>query len=133
MVFASYNFLFIFLPIALVGYYLVARLGAQYAVAWLVLTSLAFYAAWNPAFVILLVCSIAFNFLIGRAMLARERQEDSWKTTHEIRRPKSEIRTDFGRGRLFGFRHSTSGFVPDFGLRNSDFSLAHHFQPPTRN
>src|SRR5208283_733403 len=77
MVFASYNFLFIFLPIALVGYYLVARLGAQYAVAWLVLASLAFYAAWNPAFVILLVCSIAFNFLIGRAMLAREKQEDS--------------------------------------------------------
>src|SRR5271168_1247909 len=77
MVFASYSFLFIFLPIALVGYYLVAQLGAEYAVAWLVLASLAFYAVWNPAFVILLVCSIAFNFVIGRAMLAREREEDS--------------------------------------------------------
>ena len=77
MVFASYNFLFIFLPIALVGYYLVAKLGAEYAVTWLVLTSLVFYGAWNPAFVILLVCSIAFNFVIGRAMLGREREEDS--------------------------------------------------------
>jgi alginate O-acetyltransferase complex protein AlgI len=77
MVFASYSFLFIFLPIALVGYYVVAKLGAEYPVAWLVLASLVFYAVWNPAFVILLVCSIAFNFMIGRAMLGREREEDS--------------------------------------------------------
>lgn len=77
MLFSSYNFLFIFLPIALVGYYLAAKLGAQYAVTWLVLTSLVFYGVWNPAFVILLLCSIAFNFAIGRAMLGREREEDS--------------------------------------------------------
>jgi alginate O-acetyltransferase complex protein AlgI len=77
MLFASYNFLFIFLPIALVGYYLVAKLGAEYAVAWLVLASLVFYGVWNPAFVMLLVCSIAFNFVIGRAMLGRDREEDS--------------------------------------------------------
>jgi len=76
MVFASYSFLFIFLPIALVGYYLVAKLGADYAVSWLVLASLAFYAAWNPAFVILLLCSIAFNFAIGRGLLARQKEEN---------------------------------------------------------
>jgi D-alanyl-lipoteichoic acid acyltransferase DltB (MBOAT superfamily) len=76
MVFASYSFLFIFLPIALVGYYLVARLGANYAVGWLVLASLAFYAAWNPAFVILLLCSIAFNFAVGRGLLGRQNKED---------------------------------------------------------
>jgi len=77
MVFSSYSFLFIFLPIALLGYYLVAKLGPRYAVGWLVLASLAFYAAWNPAFVILLLCSIAFNFSIGQGLLARQRQEDS--------------------------------------------------------
>src|SRR5208283_2995913 len=82
MVFASYSFLFIFLPIALVGYYLVAKLGAEYAVAWLVVASLVFYAVWNPAFVILLVCSIAFNFVIGRAMLGHERDEDSKSRDH---------------------------------------------------
>jgi D-alanyl-lipoteichoic acid acyltransferase DltB (MBOAT superfamily) len=83
MVFASYSFLFIFLPIALVGYYLAARLGANYAVGWLVLASLAFYAVWNPAFVILLVCSITFNFAIGRALLAPEREEDT-KSRHRL-------------------------------------------------
>jgi alginate O-acetyltransferase complex protein AlgI len=72
MVFASYNFLFIFLPIALVGYYLAARLGTTYAIGWLVLASLVFYAAWNPAFVILLIASGVFNFTIGRALFAAE-------------------------------------------------------------
>ena len=81
--FSSYSFLFIFLPMALVGYYLAGKLGANYAVAWLVLASLGFYAAWNPAFVILLVCSITFNFAIGRALLARQREEDT-KSRHRL-------------------------------------------------
>src|SRR5215469_4439172 len=72
MLFTSFNFIFIFLPIALVGYYLLAQVGTSYAVGWLVLTSLAFYAAWNPTFVLLLICSIAFNFMVGRSMLKRE-------------------------------------------------------------
>lgn len=70
MVFASHQFLFVFLPIAVAGYYLVARLGPKYALAWLVLASLAFYAAWNPTFVLLLLVSIGFNFATGRALLA---------------------------------------------------------------
>jgi D-alanyl-lipoteichoic acid acyltransferase DltB (MBOAT superfamily) len=77
MVFASYSFLFLFLPIAFVGYYLAARARVNLALTWLTLCSLAFYAAWNPAFVILLLCSIAFNFTLGRALLARAEDEDS--------------------------------------------------------
>jgi alginate O-acetyltransferase complex protein AlgI len=73
MVFASYKFLFVFLPIALAGYRFAAKLGATQAVAWLVLASLAFYAAWNPAFVLLLIASIAFNFTIGRLLVKARR------------------------------------------------------------
>ena len=35
---------------------------------WLVLASLAFYAAWNPRYLVLLLGSIAFNFLVGRGL-----------------------------------------------------------------
>ena len=77
MVFASYSFLFIFLPIALAGYYVATKVGANFAVAWLTLCSLAFYACWNPKFVILLLASITFNFTVGRALLARKTEEDS--------------------------------------------------------
>jgi alginate O-acetyltransferase complex protein AlgI len=83
MVFSSFSFIFVFLPIALVGYYLVAKLGAKYAVGWLVLASLVFYAMWNPVFVVLLLCSIAFNFSIGRAMLARDGEEHA-KSRHRL-------------------------------------------------
>lgn len=59
MLFTSFNFIFVFLPIAVIGYYLLARLGTRFAVTWLVLSSLAFYSVWNPKFVILLISSIA--------------------------------------------------------------------------
>ena len=77
MVFSSYAFIFLFLPIAFIGYYLAARVGATYAVAWLTVSSLVFYAVWNPAFVAMLLCSIAFNYAVGRALLARASAEDS--------------------------------------------------------
>jgi alginate O-acetyltransferase complex protein AlgI len=77
MLFASYSFLFIFLPIALIGYYFASKAGATFAVAWLTLCSLAFYACWNPAFLTLLLISIAFNFAIGRALLRSERENDT--------------------------------------------------------
>jgi len=83
MVFSSFSFIFVFLPTALIGYYLVARLGAKYAVGWLVLASLVFYAVWNPVFVVLLLCSIAFNFAIGKAMLAGAGKEHA-KSHHRL-------------------------------------------------
>jgi alginate O-acetyltransferase complex protein AlgI len=62
MLFNSYIFLFLFLPLALAGFYLVGRFGRRPAAAWLAVMSLVFYAWWNPAFVVLLLISIAFNF-----------------------------------------------------------------------
>ena len=76
MLFASYNFLFVFLPAALLGYYLAAKAGANFAAAWLALCSLGFYACWNATFLILLLVSIGFNFMIGRLLLAPEREDD---------------------------------------------------------
>jgi len=40
--------LFVFLPITLAGFYLLGRFGRRPVIAWLCLTSLVFYAAWNP-------------------------------------------------------------------------------------
>lgn len=76
MLFASYSFLFIFLPIALVGYYFATKAGATFAVAWLTLCSLGFYAIWNVRFVVLLLASVAFNFAVGRALLRPEGEGD---------------------------------------------------------
>jgi len=66
MLFNSYEFLFLFLPITLAGYFWVARRGHEPAIVWLVLASLFFYAWWRPAYLLLLLFSmLVTNFSIS--------------------------------------------------------------------
>ena len=71
MLFNSYQFIFLFLPIALIGYFLMARLGNLAPVIWLALASLAFYSVSNWQFVLLLLASIIFNYLIGLVLISQ--------------------------------------------------------------
>ena len=72
MVFSSFPFLFVFLPVCLAGFWTVARFGRRAAGLWLVLASLAFYAYWRLDFLPLLLISIAFNYLIGSMLFRLE-------------------------------------------------------------
>lgn len=72
MLFNSYEFLFVFLPISLAGFFVLARIGTRFAAAWLGLASLGFYGFWNPKFVALLLASIATNFAFG-VLIGRQR------------------------------------------------------------
>src|SRR5439155_9227351 len=65
MLFNSYPFIFLFLPIALIGYFVLVRLNHLAPVIWLALASLVFYSVSNWQFVLLLLASIAFNYVIG--------------------------------------------------------------------
>jgi alginate O-acetyltransferase complex protein AlgI len=71
MLFNSYPFIFLFLPVALFGYFALGRLGNLAPVIWLALASLAFYAVSNWQFVALLLASIAFNYVIGWLLIVR--------------------------------------------------------------
>ena len=71
MLFNSYQFIFLFLPVALAGYFSSNRLGNLAPVIWLALASLAFYSVSNWQFVLLLLASIAFNYLIGLLLIVR--------------------------------------------------------------
>ena len=67
MLFSSYIFLFVFLPVTLTGFCLLARfLGPKPAKLWLTLASLFFYGWWNPIYVVLIVLSMLFNYWLGR-------------------------------------------------------------------
>jgi len=72
MLFNSYPFIFLFLPIALIGYFALGRFSHLAPVIWLVLASLAFYAVSNWQFVALLLASIAFNYVIGWLLIAAQ-------------------------------------------------------------
>ncbi|MBI3433453.1 MAG: MBOAT family protein [Hydrogenophilales bacterium] len=71
MLFNSYPFLFLFLPIAFLGFFQIGRYSRPLAALWLFAASLFFYGWWNPAYVGLLLGSVFFNYAIGVA-LSRE-------------------------------------------------------------
>jgi alginate O-acetyltransferase complex protein AlgI len=72
MFFNSYPFIFLFLPIALAGYFWLGRRGNLAPVVWLALASLIFYSVSNWQFVALLLGSIAFNYFIGYLLIAKK-------------------------------------------------------------
>ena len=68
MLFNSWEFILLFLPLTLAGYQLLARRGSWPAMVWLTAASLIFYAWWNVAFLPLLLASIGFNYALGLAI-----------------------------------------------------------------
>ena len=79
MLFSSYQFLFLFLPLVLAAYYAVRiSRGAQSALAVLIAASFAFYASWNPLYLGLLLCSIAMNYAIGTRLGAQAARRKTW-------------------------------------------------------
>jgi len=73
VLFNSYEFIFIFLPVVLLIYWGLIRSGkTELALTFLVPASLAFYTYWNPPFVLLLAGSILFNFVCGQHIGARK-------------------------------------------------------------
>jgi len=70
MLFNSYLFLFIFLPITFCGYFFIARyLNSSASKIFLVISSLVFYAQWNSIYLFLIGSSIIFNFILGAQLL----------------------------------------------------------------
>jgi alginate O-acetyltransferase complex protein AlgI len=62
MLFNSAIFLFLFLPIAVAGYFILGAVRPWAAAIWLVVASGIFYANWNPPFVLLLAASVLVNY-----------------------------------------------------------------------
>lgn len=87
MLFNSYEFLFLFLPLALGGFFLFCQVGIRSLVTgWLILVSLIFYAYWNPIFLLLLLVSVAVNWLISEVIVRlRAKLPDGQSMTGAIR------------------------------------------------
>ena len=73
MLFNFYVFLLMFLPITLVGYFLLARRGTAWGAGWLAAAVIFFYAWWDYHYVpLLLLLSVGFNYLIAIKIRASE-------------------------------------------------------------
>jgi alginate O-acetyltransferase complex protein AlgI len=71
MLFNSYEFLFGFLPVTVIGFFALGRINRTWAAAWLGLASLFFYSYWSTKYLPLLLGSVIFNFLCGQALSRR--------------------------------------------------------------
>ena len=82
MLFNSYQFIFLFLPVVLLGFFQLGRINHAYAAAWLALASLFFYGYWNPAYVGLLLGSIICNYALGLWIAKAGVRQDTKRKKH---------------------------------------------------
>jgi D-alanyl-lipoteichoic acid acyltransferase DltB (MBOAT superfamily) len=73
MLFNSASFLFCFLPIAVLGFAALARLGRRAVIGWLALISIVFYGVWKPKYVFVLLGSMLVNYALARLIAAAKK------------------------------------------------------------
>ena len=84
MLFNSTEFLFIFLPATLAGFYFLGARSRTRAVRWLILASLVFYASWRPLNVLIIAPSIIINFALARVLLRLNENEGSRRASTAV-------------------------------------------------
>jgi alginate O-acetyltransferase complex protein AlgI len=116
MLFNSYEFIFIFLPlVTLVYFYLTKKRLLVGSKVWLVISSLFFYSWWNIIYLPLILGSILFNYLTGQLLLS-----DRWKSVHKIIITLGII----GNIGLLGYFKYADFFIANINLfTDSTFSL----------
>jgi alginate O-acetyltransferase complex protein AlgI len=69
MLFNSFSFILGFLPVTLLGFFILGRYSQVYALAWMLLASLFFYSWWDWRYLPLLLGSIVFHYIIGLILM----------------------------------------------------------------
>ncbi len=111
MLFNSAEFLFVFLPVTLLGFQWCGRSSKTLAIIWLSFMSLVFYGAWRKEFLLLLVGSICFNY--GSAWLLAK-----WKNAEKQQNIllTSAVIINLLALSYFKYLFPTLGFLHDLGL-----------------
>lgn len=74
MLFNTYEFIFLFLPVTFLLFFLLGKYKKKWATGWLVAASFFFYGFWDYHFVPLLMFSILVNFFVGRKIEKNSRK-----------------------------------------------------------
>ena len=75
MLFNSHFFVFVFLPSSLFVYFALGRLSRDWALRWIIVASLIFYAWWRPENVFIIVPAMLVNYTIARLILYCRRED----------------------------------------------------------
>ena len=138
MLFNSYIFIFIFLPIALIGWYGLNRLG-KYKTASLFLAgmSLWFYGYFNVRYLAVILCSICLNYYLSFMLTKLPHYEPAQTTDPTAHKPPLPLDNRIGLlaglvlnlGILFYFKYYDF-FIENINLAfHTNFTLKHILLP----
>lgn len=116
MTFSSPLFFLVFLPLCLLGYWLIARLGRRWMVGYLGAASLVFYAAWSRKYLLVLLASMAANFSFATLIAnnaERARRQSAWLTFG--------ILANLGALCYYKYLFPTLGFAHSLGLTHQSW------------
>ena len=92
MLFSSWQFIFVFLPIAVAVFYAIPARAQVARKWWLLATSLFFYGWWKVEYVPLLLLSIGFNYAAAEG-ITRARKERTSNVQHPTSNVQSPMRS----------------------------------------
>jgi D-alanyl-lipoteichoic acid acyltransferase DltB (MBOAT superfamily) len=72
VLFNSFPFFLVFLPLALLGYFLLSKYSLRISIIFLLFASVAFYSYWDVSYLPLLALSVCCNFAVGRGISQRK-------------------------------------------------------------
>jgi len=68
MLFNSYEFIFVFLPIVVAVFFALGRASRAWAMRWVIAASLFFYGWWRPLNLLIIAPSVLINFVLARVL-----------------------------------------------------------------
>src|SRR5262249_9253967 len=81
MLFNSYLFIFIFLPLVLITYFQLENYRKyHWGICWLIFASFVYYGWWKPQFLLLLFGSILANAIFGKILCSGGRYAKSYRS-----------------------------------------------------
>ena len=120
MLFNSYEFIFVFLPISVIGYFYLNHQRLIIASkVWLVLSSLFFYSWWNIVYLPLILSSVLFNYSIARAILKRNESQKKYFSNKSL----LKIGLLFNIGLLAYFKYADFFILNTNNIFNTEIAL----------
>lgn len=124
MIFSTYEFIFLFLPVTFFVYFILNRFDLNsIAKIWLIICSLYFYAQGSPDFFVFFLGSIVGNYIIGSTMARMEGNQKAQKKLLLL----IGLAGNIG---LLGYYKYTDFFIENYNLlTGSSYTLKHIVLP----
>ena len=124
MIFSTYEFIFLFLPVTFFVYFILNRFELNtIAKIWLIICSLYFYAQGSPDFFVFFLGSIVGNYIIGSTMARMEGNQKAQKKLLLL----IGLAGNIG---LLGYYKYTDFFIENYNLlTGSSYALKHIVLP----